>query len=176
DALKTELIPWKIYIADKQGKPIEGATVSISGLRPAKPPWGHWQWPRDSAGPAPRVQTNSSGIATLHYPKHLGSEPQLQDVGKVSVTVSHPRYVAMGQDFPVKTNASVVLEPGYPMTLSAKDAVTGEPIEKFGAFSEDSYACATWSLKDGRLTTTSMSGEGETTMLATLDDGQPRRF
>lgn len=88
-----------VTVVDETGKPIEGATIKVNGLRPNVNPGAlHAAWTVDR-GPAPVAKTNSEGKAWILYPKFV-----IEDMltGAISFRVTHPDYVAYSHtNYPV---------------------------------------------------------------------------
>ena len=74
DKPKPEMLECKVRVTDPDGNPVEDATVYCTGMRTRLERGSHWSWREDKLGPAPRIKTNSDGIAIMSYPKYVNEK------------------------------------------------------------------------------------------------------
>lgn len=174
--LGTARILWPFRVQDKEGRPVAGATVSIGGLRADEDRGGHYPWPNETMGAVPSVQTDAAGSAKLWYPDTVGTSHDLKQVTKLTVSITHPDFAGLKNDFDVTQTQNQSIERGHSVAITAIDAGTKQPIEEFSVYGTDYDTGAQWTLNSGELTTNSMPFRGETVLLASLGDEQPRTF
>jgi len=171
---KVEMLTAKVQVVDPDGNPIEGATVTPSGLRSKAKPGTHWWWRSEKHGEQPKKETDSNGIVEMPYPKYVIEE---METDQVTWTVSHPDFIYFRKDFSVdKDPAEIQMKRGLKIAVSAIDGETGEKLTK------NLYAVAgnervNWQLKDnGVLVSGTMVRKKRFLRVIELVEGEPTRF
>ena len=159
-----------VTVVDKQGKPVEGAEVDAPNLRTRKNPDAHHGNP-----PNKKTKTNQQGTAEMLYPKYVYEQ---METGQVTLTVSHPDFVAYYQDHRVDSPIKVTLEPGRRVRLTAKDASTGQRIrDRLFVLTADFAETMPWKLLDGNVHLSHpLSNEIRLMLVVCLQDGKPTLF
>jgi len=123
---KVEMLTLKVRVLDPDEHPVEGATVMPRGLRTKINRGSWWTWVEQRDGPAPKVLTDSDGIAEVPYPKYTYEK---MEVGTVNLLVTHPDFVKFDDDRNVDDEpATVGLQRGFRIAATAIDAISGEKI------------------------------------------------
>lgn len=141
----------RVKVVDPDGDPVEGATVSPSGLRSRVERGSHWGWSTERHGPVPKAVTNAEGMVELAYPKFIHEKLA---TGEVTWSVDHDDFVLFREDRSVDDDpAELQLKRGYRIATTATNVHTGESIKS------DLYASVSgdwgskWKLRSGGVLT-----------------------
>ena len=175
DKPKPEMLECKVRVTDPDGNPVEDATVYCTGMRTRLERASHWSWRDDKLGPAPRIKTNSDGIAIMPYPKYVDEK---LETGEMTWSVEHADFVVFRKDYDVKKDpAEIQLKRGFRVALTAKNSATGKPIK------EDLYAVigldgkSDWELKkNGTLVSSVYAKQKCYLRVMQCTEGQPTLF
>ena len=172
---EVEMLECKVKVVDPDGYPVEGASVFCTGLRSKENRSSHWGWADDEFGDLPRRKTDAEGIVVMPYPKMLSEE---ESTGEMTWSVEYPDFVNYRRDHSVDDDpAEVVLERGFRIALTAKDAVTGMPLKK-NLFAVTSFEQgAEWKQqKNGTLVSGVFKKQDGIVRVACFQDGRPTLF
>ncbi len=172
---KSEMRTVRVLVLDPDGHPLDGATVTQSGLRTRVEPGSHWGWSVDYHGPPPEVVTNTEGIAEVPCPKYVQEK---LETGAVTWSVSHPEFVAFRADRSVDDDpAEIRLQRGFRVAVTAVDGETGESV-KTGLFAIISTGGSVdWNLHDNGMLVSPVFEEANSVMrVMQIVEGQPVLF
>jgi hypothetical protein len=151
-----EFLPTVINVVDEDGKPVEGAVITIDGLRNNS---GHYGWDSDRFGQAPQVSTNAQGIANVSYPKYILEKSKTEEI---SFKINHPEFCPV-RPFNYRVDGQsppVVLHKGAIVKISAyigsKDNVITDIIPQVSG-AEVMLDRSYWKNDNGWLTTSQIS-------------------
>ncbi len=172
---KCEMLTARILVLDPDGHPLEGATVTQSGLRTKIEPGSHWGWDTEYHGPEPKVVTHADGIAEVPCPKYVQEK---LETGQMTWSVNHPEFVTFREDRNVDDDpAEIRLERGFRIAVTAVHADTGEPIlkELFASISAGGYA--DWKLHDNGMLVSPVFADTKCVLrVMQMAEGQPILF
>ena len=132
DKPKPEMLECKVRVTDPDGNPVENATVYCAGMRTRLGLDNFYSDWSEKHGPAPHVQTDNEGVASLLYPKYAHAK---MESGSIQWSVNHEDFVPFRDYCDVTADpAEIQLQRGFRIALTAKNSITGKPIK------EDLYA------------------------------------
>jgi beta-lactamase regulating signal transducer with metallopeptidase domain len=110
-----EMLSASVKVTDEDGKPVEGAEITIDGLQSNGSGYG---WDSRWFGQAPQVSTNAQGVAKVPYPKYIEEKLKPEEI---CFKVNHPEYCPVDQcNYRVDGQSPpVVLRKGAIVKLSA---------------------------------------------------------
>ncbi len=124
---KLEMLILKVRVLDPDDHPVEGATVMPRGLRTKVQRADWWGWRADRDGAVPEILSDSEGIAEVPYPKYVMEK---LETGTLNLKVTHPDFVQFDADRSIDAPpATVKLERGFRIAVTAIDADTGQRIK-----------------------------------------------
>ncbi|MHC4675285.1 MAG: biotin/lipoyl-binding protein [Planctomycetota bacterium] len=87
-----EWLTTTVKVVDEDGKPVEGAMITPTGLRTRKSPAGHYGWAYRFGEPDPS-RTDADGIARVDYPEYVLEK---MHTGTITFNVDHPEFCRAG--------------------------------------------------------------------------------
>lgn len=171
---EVEMLVAKVRVSDPDDNPVEGAIVSVGGMRTKAEPGSHWSWRPKEFGEHPKKETDADGMVEMPYPKYVTEK---LETGQMTWLVKHPDFINFNKDFSVDADpAEIKMKRGFKIAASAVDGETGERLTK------DLYAVAggygnSWKLKtNGMLVSSTMPKKQRLLRVVELVEGRPARF
>ncbi len=123
-----------VRVVRPDGKPLEGAMVTPSGLRSEQSPGSGFGWSEKQHGPLLTVVTDGHGVAEVSYPKWTALKAAMLTSG-ITVAVEHPDFVTqMNVECSIdSTIPPVTLSEGGRVRLRVFRSDQTEPVTDFVA-------------------------------------------
>ena len=172
---KVEMLTLKVRVLDPDEHPVEGATVKPRGLRTKVQRADWWGWRTDRDGDVPEILSNSEGYAEVPYPKYVMEK---LETGTLNLNVTHPDFVQFDSDRSVDAKpATVNLERGFRIAVTAIDADTGERIKTNVNAVVSVRATGKWEQKKGGMLVSPTLKKMDCVLrVVHFEEGKPTKF
>jgi hypothetical protein len=109
-----------VRFLDGNGMPIEGATLTVYGMRCSEERGSHYSWPNENAGKAKEQKSDELGVIAVKYPVRFGAPENWKHTCQISIMVRHPEFIGMEKHIDLdKWPETLTMERGASIKVSA---------------------------------------------------------